>query len=146
MKLTSIAILAAALTLGSCSKLKFGDHDGKGHHDKDTPQEVVINQALKYGEVYNLDLNQYEDADDVSAITTQATKFTVSELSGSAASTNNKYTYQLNTAEGILANDGITTLETVKIQVTEGTKPGCFNSSKTAEVEANITINFTVTK
>jgi hypothetical protein len=142
--LSCAVILTSAFT--SCTKIANLLDKKDDHQKNDTTQEVVINKTLKYGETYTLDLNQYEDADDLSAITTQAVKYTISELSGSAVTTDNKYTFQLKTINGIVASDGTTSLETVKLQVTEGVHADGTKGPNVGKVEANITINFTVTQ
>ncbi len=150
-----VALFFVAIAMTGCQKMQQGTHK-HGPHEEDATQYITIDKTLAYGEVYTLDLNPYEDADDLSTITTQATKFTISALTGLASTTNNVYTYSLNKADRVVVptptpSDTASTQQVV-LTVTEGAHAnsgggcngGSGNSSHVGNVEAVITINFTI--
>lgn len=53
----------------------------KDHHRRTENKSVILNVTLNAGETYQLDLNQYGDADDLAAIGQQATSYLTSAIS-----------------------------------------------------------------
>jgi hypothetical protein len=144
-----LTFFALSVFTTSCSKLKLGDRHGK-HHNEET-KYITIDKTLAFNETYTLDLNLYEDADDLSAITTQAVDFTISELTGSAALQNNVYAYMLAGRVDNVASAVTPKTEQVVLTITEGSRADGHsggrcggNNSHEPEVEAVITINFTI--
>ena len=124
-KLFLLATIATTALL-SCSK----------QHDRNqSTKYVTIDTTLASGTVYQLDLGQYGDADDVAAIKTQATAYSRSELVNAVSGFNSVYYFSANAnaKEGALR-------EKVVIAITEGINghPHPCNDSTL------VTINFNV--
>lgn len=124
-KLTALFVIAASLLISftSCKK------DHRGNEIK----AVTLNVTITAGDIYQLDLSQYGDADDLASITQQATSFLQSEISRDAAT--GKYMYKFSQPAG--AKAGGTTTEKVILKVNEPAER-CHHD------ETNITINFTI--
>ena len=137
-KFLSLSAIALLLTIGlfSCKKEK-----------QDYVQIVNLNVKLTAGEIYNLDLSKYGDADDVAKIFTQAEHFDISEVSA----TSGKFNYQYKVAAQPKVNFAGT--DKVVIKLTEGQRE-CSNGGTRGDNgrsrnhhskdEAIITINFTI--
>lgn len=121
--------LIVMFSLFSCTK--------EGRHKNETVIET-LNVSLKAGDVYQLDLSKYGDADDMAVIATQATNFTISEISKDYFS--GKYTYKYTPGTPIKA--GVATTDKVVIKLTEPKRGGRCNRNDDNDDEAVITINF----
>jgi hypothetical protein len=134
------------LFTSACISLALQGCDKEMRHHKHEPRNITIEKTLAYGEKFELSLNEYEDADDLSGITTQATDFTISQLSGSALTADNKYTFMLD----IQTKEGAPNNETVILKVTENhPHHSCgqsVNNSNSPETEAIITLHFKIAK
>jgi hypothetical protein len=115
-------ILVVAIT--SCKK--------ENHHNRDEVKNVTLNVSVDAGVIYNLDLGKYGDADDIAAITKQATDFNLSEIVKQG--TIGTYSYQRNGNPKAGGNG--TDVVVLKISEPAGR---CKRIDET-----NITINFTI--
>ncbi len=109
---------------------------------------ITLNETVAFGAVYNLDLSQYGDADDVASITKQATKSNASAMTSIFG-----YSY---TAPAANVSKGITTdTDVVEITLNEGSRGngiargGCMNNGGNGDRKGHdertvITINFTI--
>ncbi len=130
----SFLALIVIVSFFSCTK--------EGRHKTETVNET-LNVTLKAGDVYQLDLSKYGDADDVAAIATQAINFTTSEIN--KESFTGKYTYKY--VSGTPTKAGVTTTDKVVIKLTEPQRGGGCNQNNENndnKDEADITINFTI--
>jgi hypothetical protein len=125
--------IAALLILGLVSACKKSNEEVK---------YITLNETVAYGAVYNLDLSQYGDADDVATITKQATKSNASAMASTFG-----YSY---TAPAVgVGKIASTDKDVVEITLTEGNRggPRCGNGSnnRRENVERTIiTISFTI--
>ena len=119
-----MAILFLAIIAFSCKK--------ENHHQRDEVKNITLNVAIDAGVVYNLDLSTYGDADDIVAITKQATDFTISEIVKQGVI--GKYSFLKNGSPKTGGNGS----EVVILKISEPA-----GRCKRVE-ETNITINFTI--
>jgi hypothetical protein len=124
-KCLSFALFATAIfcMLQSCKKQ---DHK---------TQYVTLNETIQSGSTYILNLSNYGDEDDVVSITTQAKKYTVSEINKDAVTANNIYTFSVLQK----TTEKQTVVITLKENHQRGSGGGDCNRDK-----AVITINFTI--
>lgn len=111
----------------------------------DEVKYITLNETVAYGAVYNVDLSQYGDADDVATITKQSIKSNASAMVGAL-----EYSY---TAPAVgVGKIASTDKDVVEITLTEGNRggPRCGNGSngggdrKGHDERTVITINFTI--
>ncbi len=108
---------------------------------------ITLNETVAFGAVYNLDLSQYGDADDVASITKQASKSNTSAIVSAFG-----YSYTAPTAN--VSKIGSTDKDVVEITLTEGNRGngiargGCMSNGgidrKKHDERTVITINFTI--
>ena len=100
---------------------------------KDEIKNVTLNVTINAGSIYQLDLRQYGDPDDIVSITTQALNFSTSEIVKDTYL--GKYTYTfMRAALTKTLNNGT---DKVIIKVAEP-------SGRRHHEETNITVNFTI--
>jgi len=116
--------LASVVVLLSCSKGHDGNHGSRS---------VTIDTTIASGTQYVLDLKPYGDADDVAAIKTQATNYTISEIINTSVGFSAVYRFSA------VADVKNPATQQVVIAVTEGGNRGRSCSDSTL-----ITINFKV--
>ncbi len=116
----------AVLSFSSCRKEGHGRNGGES-------KSVTLNVTLNAGEMYQLDLSQYGDADDLATITKQAASFVTSEISSNVAGN-----YRYNFSKPGSPKTGGNGNEQVILKVCE--PEGRWRNTH----ETNITINFTI--
>lgn len=117
--------IVATLTFFSCSK--NNDH---------LSRSVTIDTTLASGALYQLNLQQYGDADDVATITKQATDFTTSQIANAATGFAPVYNFSASATKNALS-------EQVVIAITEGNRNGGNNNHRNCD-STLVTINFKV--
>ena len=95
---------------------------------------ITLNETLKAGAVYSLDVSAYGDADDIASITKQAAHYAISQIDKDGVSAENIYHFSVDTKSQ--AN------ETVVITLSED--HGGRSGGRCNHDEAVITVNFTV--
>jgi hypothetical protein len=75
-----------------CLSVLFFSSCKKDQPDNES-KAVTLNVTQSSADTYTLDLSQYGDADDLTAIQTQATAFITSEINQNATSGKSIYTY-----------------------------------------------------
>ena len=85
------------------------------------------------GAIYQLNVSQYADQDDEASIVTQATNFTISEITKDGVSENYMYKYVPKAA----IKTGATRTDKVQLKVSEP-------ANRCHKDETDITINFTI--
>jgi hypothetical protein len=120
--LFSLLAIGMIFMVGSCKK-----------HDRDT-QYVTLNETIRSGTTYLLDLSAYGDEDDVPYITTQAKNFDVSQINKDVVTARNIYSFSVTQK----TSDKETVVVTLKEQHDGGRRGSCNRD------EAVITINFTI--
>jgi hypothetical protein len=120
----TVAILFVCLSIISCKK-----------NDEHSTKNITIDATIAPGETYKLNLKEYQDADDIAIISTQATgNFVSSEITTDASTLQQTYTYQA--FAKFAGNDKVV------IDINENhPRRSCSNKNDT---EARITINFTI--
>ena len=122
----TISSLAVITFFASCDK----------HMDSVATKHVTIDTALTPGQVYQLPLARYSDADDVATILTQGSNYTVSAITNLPRTFAPVYSYSANAAKVSLTDQ-------VVLAVTEGNRNGNGNCRKNSD-STIITLNFTV--
>lgn len=105
----------------------------KEGRDRQEVKAVVLNETVAPGASYQLDLSQYADEDDLATIFTQASHFTVSEITKAGMSGNFLYKYVPNTP----TKTGVSNTDQVVLKLAEPEEK-CHKDGTT------ITINFTI--
>ena len=113
-----------------CSIILFQSCKKDGHATK----YVTLNETVKAGSTYSLDVSAYGDADDIASISTQATHYAMSQIDKDATTDASIYHFSYDTK--FQGN------ETVVITLSEDHN-GRFGGRCNRD-EAVITINFTV--
>lgn len=123
---TFFALLAIA-AFHSCDKQVEG-----------ATRRVTIDTALASGQVYQLNLAQYGDADDVATILKQGTGYSTSSIANTPGVFAPVYSYAANAIKSVVTDQ-------VVLAVTEGVKAtrGGRNCNKASD-STIITLNFTV--
>ena len=118
---------AALVVLFSCTK-------PHGHNDI-LGKRITIDTTLASGTIYNLNLAQYGDDDDIATIRQQATSFTTSEITNSLSGFSPVYHFSA-------VGDPKTQLnKQVTLSITEGSRNGMQPHPSDSTL---ITINFKV--
>lgn len=110
--------------ISSCRK------DGHGRNEN---KSVTLNVTINAGDVYQLNLAQYGDADDLATISKQAAVYSISEIGKNNTGNN---IYKFSTTVGSKTGGTGTGQVILKVYEPEGR---CRNHDET-----NITINFTI--
>ena len=105
----------------------------KEGRDRQEVKAVVLNETVAPGTTYQLNLSQYSDEDDLASIFTQASHFTVSEISKEGVSGNFLYKYIPKKP----TKTGVTNTDQVVLKVAE-------SEEKCDQDVTTITINFTI--
>lgn len=109
-------------------------------HVEDVTKNVAIDTTLTSGQVYQLNLNQYGDADDVATILKQGSNYTVSKITNTAGTFAPVYSYSASTAKANVTDQ-------VVLAVTEGAHGGNNGGNRNGRSRSDstiITINFTI--
>lgn len=109
-------------------------------HVENVTKNVAIDTTLTSGQVYQLNLNQYGDADNMATILKHGTNYTVSKITNTAGTFAPVYNYSATTAKTDVTDQ-------VVLAVTEGARGGNRGGSSNCgnrSASTIITINFTV--
>jgi hypothetical protein len=121
----AVSSLIIAAAMQSCDK----------HVDAVTKQ-VTIDTTLASGQLYQLNLAQYGDADDVATIMKQGSSYTTSSITNTTGTFAPIYSYSSSVAKVDLTDQ-------VVLAVTEGGRNGGRNCGRRSD-STIITLNFTV--
>jgi len=119
-----IFIASSIMLISSCRK------DG---HARNENRSVTLNVTINAGDVYQLNLAQYGDADDLAMISKQAAVYSISEIGKNNTGNN---IYKFSTVVGSKTGGTGTDQVVLKVYEPEGR---CRNHDET-----NVTINFTI--
>lgn len=121
------ALLIIILGIQSCDK----------HMEKGINKSVTIDTTLLSEQVYQLDLGQYGDEDDVATITKQGTAYTVSSITNTPGKFAPVYKYAASTAKFDVTDQVI-------ISITEGSHNNNGNCRNSHSDSTIVTLNFTI--